>query len=79
MVGAVERLARKDQRLVLQVGKGDAVRPCQPMIARNGEDVIINQVGWSGINLGRIDYELQRGARPVRAVGARVLPVGATC
>jgi 5'-nucleotidase len=28
-----------------------------------GKSVLINQVGWAGINLGRIDYEFQRGRR----------------
>jgi 5'-nucleotidase len=28
-----------------------------------GKPVLINQVGWAGINLGRIDFEFQRGRR----------------
>ena len=24
----------------------------------NGETVLVNQVGWAGINLGRIDFEI---------------------
>jgi 5'-nucleotidase len=51
----------------------------EPIMGPNGHVTLINQVGWSGINLGRIDYELQRGARPMRATSALVLPVGATC
>ncbi len=28
---------------------------------KNGEDVVINQVGWAGIQLGRLDYQFNRG------------------
>jgi len=77
-----------DRKLAAQVGGIDLIlgghthtfMPApEPITGPNGHVTLINQVGWSGINLGRIDYELRRGARPVRAVGALVLPVGATC
>jgi 5'-nucleotidase len=51
----------------------------EPITGPNGHVTLINQVGWSGINLGRLDYELRRGARPVRATSALVLPVSTTC
>ena len=51
----------------------------EPIAGPGGHVALINQVGWSGINLGRIDYELRRGTQPVRATGALVLPVGGTC
>jgi hypothetical protein len=28
-----------------------------------GREVIVNQVGWGGINLGRLDYEFSAGKR----------------
>ena len=51
----------------------------EPITGPAGHVTLVNQVGWSGINLGRIDYELQRGNRPMRTTSARVLPVGGTC
>lgn len=36
-----------------------------PEIIKNkrGEDVVINQVGWAGIQLGRLDYLFERGSK----------------
>jgi 5'-nucleotidase len=77
-----------DRKLAAQVGGIDLIlgghthtfMPApEPIAGPNGHVTLINQVGWSGINLGRIDYELQRGARPMRATSALVLPIGATC
>jgi len=77
-----------DRKLAAQVGGIDLIlgghthtfMPApEPITGPQGHVTLINQVGWSGINLGRIDYELQRGARPMRTVGSLVLPVGATC
>ncbi|QIX60745.1 twin-arginine translocation signal domain-containing protein [Hymenobacter lutimineralis] len=41
----------------------------------NGHQTLINQVGWSGINLGRIDYVFERGTRRPGVAQAAVLPV----
>ncbi|MCR5888908.1 metallophosphatase [Hymenobacter sp. J193] len=41
----------------------------------NGHQTLINQVGWSGINLGRIDYVFERGTRRPGVAQATVLPV----
>jgi len=77
-----------DRKLAAQVGGIDLIlgghthtfMPApEPITGPNGHITLINQVGWSGINLGRIDYELRRGARPMRATSALVLPIGATC
>ncbi len=37
----------------------------KPRVYRNeaGQEVIVNQVGWAGINLGRLDYEFSGGKR----------------
>ncbi|WP_017730445.1 metallophosphoesterase [Nafulsella turpanensis] len=34
----------------------------EPTVVRNpaGEDVLVNQVGWAGINVGRIDYTFEK-------------------
>lgn len=43
----------------------------------NGHQTLINQVGWSGINLGRLDYTFERGTRRPTVAMAGVLPVRA--
>jgi 5'-nucleotidase len=30
---------------------------------KKGDDVIINQVGWAGINLGRLDFDFTKNAK----------------
>ena len=40
-----------------------------------GHRTLINQVGWSGINLGRLDYEFAPGSRRGGLAQAAVLPV----
>ncbi|RSK45734.1 bifunctional metallophosphatase/5'-nucleotidase [Hymenobacter perfusus] len=42
----------------------------------NGHATLVNQVGWSGINLGRLDYTFERGSRPTVAATA-VVPITA--
>jgi 5'-nucleotidase len=41
----------------------------------DGHQTLINQVGWAGINLGRIDYVFTRKNRRKTSVAAAVLPV----
>jgi 5'-nucleotidase len=43
----------------------------------NGHQTLINQVGWSGINLGRLDYTFERGTRRPTVAMAGVMPVRA--
>ncbi|UOQ65316.1 bifunctional metallophosphatase/5'-nucleotidase [Hymenobacter volaticus] len=43
----------------------------------NGHQTLINQVGWSGINLGRLDYTFERGTRRSSVAMASVVPVQA--
>jgi 5'-nucleotidase len=40
-----------------------------------GQETLINQVGWAGINLGRIDYVFTRRTRQKTSVSAAVLPL----
>ena len=77
-----------DRKLAAQVGGIDLIigghthtfmATPEAITGPGGHVTLVNQVGWSGINLGRIDYELRRGARPMRASSALVLPVGTTC
>ncbi|QMU28876.1 bifunctional metallophosphatase/5'-nucleotidase [Adhaeribacter radiodurans] len=42
----------------------------------NGHETIINQVGWAGINLGRIDFNFSKKNKQKINVAAVVLPVG---
>lgn len=41
----------------------------------NGHETMINQVGWSGIYLGRLDFEFNRRTKKKTGVTAAVLPV----
>jgi len=51
-------LAAKTQDIDLIIGGHTHTFLPKPVIAKNkaGKDVLINQVGWAGINLGRIDF-----------------------
>ncbi len=51
-------LAAKTQDINLIIGGHTHTFLPKPVIAKNkvGKDVLINQVGWAGINLGRIDF-----------------------
>ena len=51
----------------------------EPIVSPDGHPTLINQVGWSGINLGRLDYEFSvKGKRPGLA-SATVMPVRGAC
>ncbi|AWM33264.1 bifunctional metallophosphatase/5'-nucleotidase [Hymenobacter nivis] len=45
----------------------------------DGHAALINQVGWSGINLGRLDYEFSPGAKRGGLASAAVVPVRGAC
>jgi 5'-nucleotidase len=51
-------LARNTKNIDLIIGGHTHTFLTQPDVQKNadGKDVTINQVGWAGINLGRIDY-----------------------
>ena len=44
-----------------------------------GHHTLINQVGWAGINLGRLDFEFSPGRRRPTLAQAAVLPVSGAC
>ena len=47
----------------------------QPTLLRspNGNQVVVNQVGWAGIRLGRIDYTFQAASRRKKVSGTSLL------
>ncbi len=45
----------------------------------DGRPALINQVGWSGINLGRLDFEFSPDSRRNRLAGAAVVPIRGAC
>lgn len=57
-------LAQKTKDIHLIIGGHTHTFLTEPTQAKNlnGETVLINQVGWAGINLGRIDFEIESKA-----------------
>ena len=51
----------------------------EPVTSPDGHPTLINQVGWSGINLGRLDYEFSMKNKRAGLAGAAVVPVRAAC
>lgn len=52
-------LAKESEGVDLIIGGHTHTFLNEPVVVKNkkGDDVLINQVGWAGINLGRLDYE----------------------
>lgn len=57
-----EKLAKESENIDLIIGGHTHTFMDAPAIIKNkkGEDVLINQVGWAGINLGRLDFEFSK-------------------
>jgi 5'-nucleotidase len=51
----------------------------EPVASPDGKPTLINQVGWSGINLGRLDYEFSPKTKRAGLASASVVPVRAAC
>ena len=51
----------------------------EPIASPDGHKTLINQVGWAGINLGRLDFEFTRTRRRPTLAQAIVLPVSGLC
>lgn len=53
------KLAQQTQDIDLIIGGHTHTFLPKPVVLKNkaGKDVLVNQVGWAGINLGRIDFE----------------------
>ena len=60
-------LAQKTRDIDLIIGGHTHSFLKEPKILPNlrGEDVIINQVGWGGINIGKIDFIFQQNKREI--------------
>lgn len=54
-----EILARESENIDLIIGGHTHTFMDEPAVYKNktGSDVLVNQVGWGGINLGRLDFE----------------------
>jgi len=57
-----EKLAKDSENIDLIIGGHTHTFLEAPIVYKNkkGEDVIVNQVGWGGINLGRLDFEFSK-------------------
>jgi 5'-nucleotidase len=58
-------LAKESEGVDLIIGGHTHTFLNEPVVVKNktGNDVLINQVGWAGINLGRLDYEFLPGKK----------------
>ncbi|HJS55917.1 MAG TPA: hypothetical protein VJ765_15305, partial [Chitinophagaceae bacterium] len=56
------RLANNSENIDLIIGGHTHTFMNEPAVYKNrkGYDVIINQVGWAGINLGRLDFNFSK-------------------
>lgn len=59
------QLARETEWVDLIIGGHTHTFLSEPVVVKNkiGSDVVVNQVGWGGILLGRLDYEFSSGSR----------------
>ena len=57
-----KRLATETENIDLIIGGHTHTFLPAPIVYKNkkGSDVIVNQVGWAGINLGRLDFDLSK-------------------
>jgi len=57
-----KRLATETENIDLIIGGHTHTFLDAPIVYKNknGEDVLVNQVGWGGINLGRLDFDLSK-------------------
>jgi len=57
-----ELLAKETEKIDVIIGGHTHTFFEKPAVLRNkaGKDVVINQVGWAGINLGRLDFEFSK-------------------
>ncbi len=57
-----KRLAMETENIDLIIGGHTHTFLPNPLVYKNkkGEDVLVNQVGWAGINLGRLDFDFAK-------------------
>lgn len=71
-----EQLAAEVPGIDLIVGGHSHSFMDEPLRVRHGDrETLVFQVGWAGINLGRVDFRMRAGR--VMSADARALPVGA--
>ena len=60
-----KRLANETENIDLIIGGHTHTFLNAPVVFKNkkGDDVIVNQVGWAGINLGRLDFDLTKSTK----------------
>jgi len=60
-----KRLANETENIDLIIGGHTHTFLPAPVVLKNrkGDDVIVNQVGWAGINLGRLDFDLTKSTK----------------
>jgi 5'-nucleotidase len=60
-----KRLANETENIDLIIGGHTHTFLTAPVSLKNknGDDVIINQVGWAGINLGRLDFDFTKSSK----------------
>jgi 5'-nucleotidase len=70
-----EILARETEHIDLILGGHTHTFMEAPALFKNkyGDDVIVNQVGWGGIILGRLDFNFQRGKKKNLAMAHSVV------
>ncbi len=70
-------LAKETEHVDLIIGGHTHTFLNEPVLVKNknGGDVLINQVGWGGIQLGRLDYEFLR-YKQKNLSGAKTLSIG---
>lgn len=70
-------LARETEHVDLIIGGHTHTFMEKPEVAKNknGSDVVINQVGWAGLQLGRLDYEFS-GSRKKKLAKSHAIVVG---
>ncbi|NJW55507.1 bifunctional metallophosphatase/5'-nucleotidase, partial [Salinimicrobium sp. CDJ15-91] len=68
------KLAQQTKNIDLIIGGHTHTFLPKPTIAHNseGKNVLINQVGWAGVNLGRIDFYLDDSGK-VDGSGATII------
>ncbi|HET9429550.1 MAG TPA: hypothetical protein VFO70_00165, partial [Chitinophagaceae bacterium] len=58
-------LAKESENIDLVIGGHTHTFLDSPVVLKNkkGNDVVVNQVGWAGIILGRLDFEFSKFSR----------------
>jgi 5'-nucleotidase len=72
------KLAAQSEHIDLIIGGHTHTFLTKPDLVKNmsGKDVMVNQVGWAGIHLGRIDYSFEPLKNKASASTARVIDIG---